>query len=166
MASPALVRLHRWVALTAGLFICVATLAAAPLVLREELTARLTPAIALAPRRAEAGDYQRVLDAAQRAAPAADSIAIIPPSRDDRATEVILGPADARTLFVNPRYGAIVADSDRQWLPFATFFRLHTRYAVGPVGEYVVAALGAALAFLASTGLWMWWPGRSPRAWK
>lgn len=159
MTSPRLVRAHRYVALGLGAFIVLIGSTGASLVFRDELTAWFTPAVRVDPAPPAAGWYERVLAAVRAAEPQAKSIDIAPPRRNDRAVEAIIRSARGeRHLFVDPHDGKVVADSDRQWLPFATFFQLHKRLMAGEAGEYVVAAAGTGLAFLAVTGLVMWWP--------
>jgi len=159
MTSPRLVELHRYIALTLGAFIVAMGLTGASLVFRDELTAWFTPAVRIASSTPAPGQYERVFAAARSAEPQATSIEIVPSLRNDRAPEIIVGSARGeRHLFIDPHDGAVVADSDRQWLPFATLFQLHKRFMAGEFGEYLVAITGAALAFLAVTGLVMWWP--------
>lgn len=159
MTSPRLLQAHRYVALGLGALIVVIGSTGASLVFRDELTAWFTPAVRIDPGSPAAGWYERVLAAVRAAAPQAKSIDIAPSRRTDRATEAIIrGPGGERHLFVDPHQGKVVADSDRQWLPFATFFQLHKRLMAGESGEYLVAAAGMALGFLAVTGLVMWWP--------
>ena len=159
MTSPKLASAHRYVALGLGLVIALLGLTGASLVFRDELTAWFTPAVKIAWVTPAPGQYERILAAARKAEREAKSIEIVPSPRADRAPEVvILGAHGERHLFVHPRDGAVLADSDREWLPFAVLFQLHMRLMSGDFGEYVVAAAGTALAFLAVTGLILWWP--------
>jgi uncharacterized iron-regulated membrane protein len=159
VTSPALVRVHRYVALGLGALVVPMGLTGAALVFREELTAVFTPAVKVSPQPVPAGEYQRILAAARRVEPGARSLDIVPSGRPERAAEVILyraGPE--RHLFVDPHDGAVVADSDREFLPFAAFFQLHRRFMLGEPGEYAVGVAGLALAFMAISGLVLWWP--------
>ena len=163
MTSPGLIRVHRWVALGLGAFVLLVTVAGASLVYRDELTVFFTPAIAIGPHAPGAGEWQRVLAAARSRDADARAVEIVPAQRDDRAWEAILGGARAgRSLFIDPRDGRIVADSDRQSLPFVTLFRMHTSLFLGPRGEYLVGLAGFALFFMAASGVVLWWP----RVWK
>ena len=159
MTSPTLVQVHRWVALTLGALIVIIGATGAALVFRDELTAFFTRAVAIDPAPVAPGQYERVFAAVRKADPDARSIDIVPSSRRDRAFEVSIEDASGgRDLFVDPHDGRIVADSTREWLPFAAFFRIHKRLMAGEAGEYVVVAAGFALVFLAATGLVLWWP--------
>ncbi len=159
MTSPGLIRVHRYVALGLGALVVLMGLTGAALVFREELTAVFTPAVNVSAQPVTAGGYQRILAAARRVDPGARSLDIVPSGRADRAAEVIIyktGPE--RHLFVDPHDGTVVADSEREWLPFATFFQLHRRFMLGEPGEYAVGVAGVALAFMAASGLVLWWP--------
>ena len=165
MSSPGLVRIHRWVALALGALVVLMGLTGASLVFRDELTAVFTPAVRISPSPVGAGRYERILAAARRAEPALKSLDIVPSTHSARATEVILyrGRAE-RHLFVDPHDGAVVADSDREWLPFAVLFQMHRQFLLGEPGEYAVGIAGFALAFMAVSGLIMWWPRKLKQA--
>ena len=158
MTTPGLLRLHRYVALSLGAIVVVLGMTGASLVFRDELTAWFTPAIAIAPGPIAPGQYERLWAATRRAEPAASWVEIVPALADRAAEIIIVDARGERHLFVDPRDGAVVADSDREWLPFATLYQVHRRFLMGETGEYVMAAGGAALSFLAVTGLVLWWP--------
>jgi uncharacterized iron-regulated membrane protein len=161
--SPTLVRVHRYVALGLGLLVVAIGLTGAALVFRDELTSFVTPAVKVSSAPVAPGEFARILAAARTAEPAARSLDIAPAERIDRAAEVIIhGDRGERYLLVDPHDGAVVADGDRQWLPFSTLYELHRRFLSGVAGEYAVGFAGFALVFLAVSGLVMWWP----RKWK
>ena len=167
MASPGLVRIHRWVALAMGGFIVLAGLTGAALVFRDELTPVFTPAVNVAAGAVSPGAYERILRAARVAEPRAGSFDIVISPRADRAAEVIVRrPGSDRYLFVDPHDGRVVADSDREWLPFATLYQLHRRLLAGVPGEYAVGIVGLALVFLAVSGVVMWWPRKAAYAFR
>ena len=160
-----LARIHRYVAFGAGAFVVLVTLAGASLVFRDVLTAWITPSVAIAPRVQPPDSWQRTLESARAREPRAASFEMIRSARADRATEVIVeSPNGVRHLFIDPYDGAVVADSDTQWLPFATFFRMHKNLFAGDGGEYLVGAAGAALAFMVVSGVILWWPRRWKQA--
>ena len=163
MTSPALVRVHRYVALGLGLFVAALGLTGAALVFRDELTAVVTPGIEVSSAPVAPGGYSRILAAVRRVDPTASSIDIAPAERVDRAAEVVVhGKGGEHYLLIDPHDGAVAADGDRQWLPFSTLYEFHRRFLSGAAGEYAVGITGFALAFLAVSGLVMWWP----RKWK
>jgi len=167
VTSPALVRVHRSVALGLGLLVVALGLAGAALVFRDELTPLFTPAVAVSPAPVPPGPYARILAAARGVDPAARSLDIAPAERADRAAEVIIhGDRGERYLLVDPHDGAVVADGDREWLPFATLYEFHRRFLLGAAGEYAVGFTGFALAFLAVSGLVMWWPRKLKQAFR
>lgn len=163
MTSPTLLRVHRWTALGLGVVVLLVSCAGAALVFRDDLTATFTPQVVIAPREVAADVHQRMLAAARSVDPDAREVEIVPAERSNRAFEVILkGAAPERHLFVDPHDARIVADSDRQAMPFVILFVLHKQLFLGANGEYVAAAGGFALLFLAASGVVLWWP----RAWK
>lgn len=165
MTSPGLVRVHRCVALGLGAFVALVGLTGAALVFREELTAVFTPAVKVPGAPVAPGQFQRILAAVRAADPSVASVDIVPSMRADRAAGAILhGARSERYLFIDPHDGTIVADSEREWLPFATFYELHRRFLAGARGEYAVSIAGFALVFLAVSGLVMWWPRRWKQA--
>lgn len=167
MASPGLVRIHRWVALVLGAFIVLVGLTGAALVFRDELTPVFTPAAKVPAGPVSPGAYERILRAARVAEPHAGSLDIVMSPRADRAAEVIVHrPASDRYLLVDPRDGSVAADSEREWLPFATLYQLHRRLLLGAPGEYAVGIVGLALAFLAASGVVMWWPRKAAYAFR
>ena len=165
MTRAGLGRLHRYAGLGAGILVVLVTLAGASLVFRDTLTAWITPAVAIAPRVPPPDAWQLMFEAARALEPRAASIEIVSSAHADRASEVIAeGPRGVRHLFIDPYDAAVVADSERQWLPFATFFRLHKNLFAGDGGEYVVGAAGATLAFMVVSGVILWWPRRWKQA--
>ncbi len=149
---------HKFIALGAGVFIVSICLAGALLAFRDPLAPIVSPALMLQADAPTTGHYARVLAAAKSVAQPNESIEIRPHPRPDRAAFVGLHGGAARTLYLNPHSGAIVADSAADWLPFDVLFRLHRTLLAGDVGEYLVAAVGAALTIMCLTGLVLWWP--------
>ena len=157
-----LLLIHKYIALSAGVFIAIICLSGASLVFRDDLAPWFTPALSIVPQAPSAGEYQRVLTAVTSQVPDAASVEIRVPSRRDRAVSVTLETPDARRLYINANTGAVVADSASQWLPFDAFFKLHRHFLAGAKGEYFVAAIATMLVVMATTGLILWWP----QAWK
>jgi uncharacterized iron-regulated membrane protein len=154
-------------ALASGAFVVLIGLSGAALVFRDELTPVFTPAAKVSAAPASPGAYERILRAARAAEPGAASLDIAISPRADRAAEVIVHRTGSdRYLFVDAHDGTVVADSDREWLPFATLYQLHRRFLLGVPGEYAVGLLGLALAFLAVSGIVMWWPRKAAYAFR
>ena len=168
MTSPALVRVHRYVALGLGVLVVAMGLTGASLVFRDELTAFFTPAVKVSAAPVAAGEYARIVAAVRSTEPDAKSMDIVPSARVDRAMEVIAYRSDGseHNLFVDPHDGKVVADGEREWLPFAAFFHLHRRFLLGPAGANIVGIAGLTLAFLAVTGLVLWWPRKLAQAFR
>ena len=167
MISPGLVRVHRFIALGLGPLVVAMGLTGASLVFREELTAFFTPEVKVSRASVEPGQYARVVAAAARIEPGARSMDIVPAQRPDRATQVVVHTAAGEHyLYVDPHDGKVVADGERQWLPFATLFELHRRFMLGIPGEYAVGIAGFALAFMGVSGLVLWWPRKLKQAFR
>lgn len=167
MTSPALARIHRYVALGLGPVVVAMGLTGAALVFREELTALFTPAVKLADAPVAPGQYARIVAAVAAIEPDARSMDIVPAGRPDRATQVVIhAAAREHYLFVDPHDGKVVADGERQWLPFATLYELHRRLMLGVPGEYAVGIAGFALAFMGVSGLVLWWPRKLKQAFR
>ena len=159
MTSPRLIRAHRIVALGLGAVVILVCCAGAALVLRDELTAFFTPQVVIAPRDVPADAYQRMLAAARSVDPEAHTVEIVTAARSDRAYEIILkGARGERHLFVDPHDARVVADNERQAMPFVTLFTLHRELFLGSNGAYLAAAGGFALLFLAASGMVLWCP--------
>jgi len=167
MTSPRLQRVHRYVALGLGAVIALMGLTGAALVFREELTALFTPAVRIAETAVAPGQYARIVAAVGRVEPGARSLDIVPAQRPDRATQVVIH-AEGREhyFYVDPHDGRVVADGEKQWLPFATLFELHRRFMLGLPGEYAVGIAGFALAFMGVSGLVLWWPRKLKQAFR
>jgi uncharacterized iron-regulated membrane protein len=157
-----LLLVHKYIALSVGIFIATVCLSGASLVFRDDLAPLFTPAISIVPQAPSPGEYQRVLAAVLSRVPDAVSVEIRVPARRDRAADVVLDTPDARRLYINPNTGTVVADGATEWLPFDAFFELHRQLLAGAKGEYFVAAIATLLVVIAITGLILWWP----RAWK
>ena len=167
MNSPGLARIHRYVALGLGPFVVAMGLTGAALVFREELTALFTPAVKISEAGVAPGQYARVVAAVEKVEPGASSMDIVPAQRPDRATQVVVHTAAGEHyLYVDPHDGTVVADGERQWLPFATLFELHRRFMLGIPGEYAVGIAGFALVFMGLSGLALWWPRKLKQAFR
>jgi len=167
MNSPRLQRVHRYVALGLGPVIVMMGLTGAALVFREELTALFTPAVRVAQAAVPPGQYARIMAAVVKVEPDVRSLDIVPAQRPGLATQVVVHVEfRERYLYVDPHDGRVVADGERQWLPFATFYELHRRLMLGVPGEYAVGVAGLALAFLGVSGLVMWWPRKLKQAFR
>lgn len=161
MPKKILLLIHKYIALSVGIFIATVCLSGASLVFRDVLAPWFTPAMKIEPQASSPGEYQRVLAAAAARVPGAASVEIRPPARPDLAVDVALDTPDARSLYVNPHTGAVVAYTASQWSPFHSLFRLHRYFLTGDWGEYLVAGIGTLLVVMAGSGLVIW----CPRAW-
>lgn len=149
---------HRWVGLALAAAVAAVALSGGLLLLRDPYYRAVYPALAEPP-----GDGQRalrpaVLQAIERRWQAEGVRLVRFPRAGLNAYQVWLG--DGTEAFVHPRSGEVI---DRwRWherLP-AFLFELHAHLLVRPAGELVNGVLALLTAFLALSGLVLWWPAR------
>lgn len=159
----AVVVVHRWLGLVAGLLLVVIGLSGSALVFRQEIDEALNPEllrVAPAPTRVP---MQQLLDAARRAFPDEAPSRIRMPRTPEGVVEVWLGRAPSRYVYVDPYRGTVLGA--RRPTEFLTgwLFYLHTKLLAGAAGERVVGVGALVLAALSLTGLVLWRPRRRPR---
>jgi uncharacterized iron-regulated membrane protein len=151
-----LVALHRWAALTAGIFLATMGLTGATLVYKDEIEARAHPErfVPDAP-----ANYEAVLATARSVVPGARTYTIRIPHAG-HSFVVDANGADARRLHVDPRDGRLISEAGRtdDWMDFVE--HLHTHLLDGDAGEVLIAVFGLFLLAIALTGLLQGWPRR------
>ena len=156
VSKQRLVALHRWAALTAGIFLATMGLTGATLVFKDEIEARTHPErfLLVGPPR-----YEAVLANVRAAAPGARTYTIHIPAAE-HAFRVDANAAKFRRMQVDPRDGRIISQGGRtdDFLDFLE--RLHTHLLDGEAGEVAIAVLGLFLVVIAITGLLQGWPRR------
>ncbi|GGZ07939.1 PepSY-associated TM helix domain-containing protein [Novosphingobium colocasiae] len=65
-----------------------------------------------------------------------------------------------RYVTLDPGDGRVLAAGTVWRFPFELALQLHYRLLAGSAGLVIVTLNGVALALIAGTGLWQWWPGR------
>jgi uncharacterized iron-regulated membrane protein len=156
VSKQKLVALHRWAALTAGIFLATMGVTGATLVYKGEIEARAHPErfFADAPAR-----YEAVLATARSVVPGARSYTIRIPQAG-HSFVVDANATDARRLHVDPRDGRLISEGGRteDWMDFVE--QLHTHLLDGDAGEVLIAVFGLFLLTIALTGLLQGWPRR------
>lgn len=160
-----LLRIHRIIALSAGVLIVAICVSGALLVYRDALAPIASPSL-LVGASAEPVAYARILANARAQATAGERIEIRPHAEPARAALVALHGETIRFLYVNPRTGAIVGGGAGNEGLFEILFRFHRYLLAGDRGEYVVAFLASLLTVLGVSGLVMWWPRKWRSAWR
>jgi uncharacterized iron-regulated membrane protein len=150
--------LHRYVAFAGIAVFLVLGATGSLLLFRSDLEHMLHPERRLAAVPVEGLRYQRVLEAARRAAPGAQAWRINPPANLVHAVQVLAEGPDEMLLFLHPSSGQILSSGAVHEYPVDWMLELHIELLAGPVGKFVVFLTGIALLALVATGLALWWP--------
>lgn len=80
----------------------------------------------------------------------------------DQVWRVKLAPdtGPGRDLLVNPHDGSVLGEGSNLSRLLSQIHQLHTRILAGAPGRAIVGWGGVALLLLASSGLYLWWPGK------
>ena len=153
-------RVHRWIALTLGLWFAVAGVTGSILVFWKELDAPARSALAVGPPLA----IVELLKAATAAWPAeADIFRIFPPApgvaepiRFEALVPDARGRERRRTLRLDPATGARIGEDGwgESWVQ--VIYDLHDGKLFGPWGDWPVGFAGIAFLVLISSGAWLW----------
>jgi vanillate O-demethylase ferredoxin subunit len=162
-SREALVVLHRWTGLIAGVLLLGQGLTGSVVAFRDELN-RLLHAEALTVSPAPvAQPVQSLLDQVRAAHPALYVERIEYPQRADEAFVFRLeaaGHKAARYVAVDQYRGEITRDAALAGWPVEWLYRLHQQLLAGKRGEIVVGVTGVALLVLCLSAPFVWWPGR------
>lgn len=163
----AIIVLHRWIGLTAGLLCVVLAVTGAVLAMRPQAEPVIypqyrAPASCLAP----AASLDAMLASARRAHAGEASYIRFSPGSDESARVRF---RDAETVFVDPCSGSVLGTQNRYGGLFGTFEQLHTlAFEEGlsaklfgtSLHKLVSGSAAIVLIFLALGGLYLWWPRR------
>jgi uncharacterized iron-regulated membrane protein len=152
-----LLRLHRWLGLTAGAVFAIAAVSGAVLVYADELNVLLSgPSVPTTPGRLGAAELQSRIEGQL---PGARIVRVIWPSDGPNVLNVrALDNGRSRDFVFDAGSGALLRPRSQHWL-LTTVRRVHAGLLLGPVGG-VVVQLASWLAIVSfSAGLYLWWPG-------
>lgn len=160
MKPRTLLTFHRWLALAFAPFLMLQAVTGAALLFRAEIAALIDP-----PRATASGTsvpLSAMAQAARQAWPDYRLARIYLPETADGTAFAQLDGANAsvRHVLIDPGNGAVLSQGSIWHYPLEAALQLHYRLASGNVGLAFVGLYGIALALLAITGLWHWWPGR------
>ena len=162
-SRKALVALHRWTGLIAGVLLLSQGLTGSVVAFRDELNHLLhRDALTVAPTPA-VQPVQSLLDQVRSAHPGLHVERIEYPRHADEAYLFRLEAAKheaPRYVAVDPYRGVITRDAALAGWPIEWLYRLHQQLLAGQRGELVVGATGIALLLLCLTAPFVWWPGR------
>lgn len=161
--------IHKWVGLTAGLLASLVGISGSLLLYREEIGRRVrnvpTSVTCTSPRL----PLEDLLAGALHASAGATPLLLSLPPRDGALPEVLLltTSGQLRLLAVNPCSGDVFGTLNGggpTWVDGVA--RLHTSFALGRFGRWLVAAVALSLIFLALSGIRLFLRGPRPfHAW-
>ncbi|MCB2046867.1 MAG: PepSY domain-containing protein [Novosphingobium sp.] len=152
---------HRWIALVFAPLLLLQAATGAILLFRDELTQFALPA--------ETGKDGKIVPlstlagAAIKAFPDLHLKRIFFPVEGKSAAFAQLEGTDGtmRYAAIDPDSGIVLASGSIWRFPHEAALQVHYKLMSGPVGLAIVALNGLALAVLALSGVWHWWPGAS-----
>jgi uncharacterized iron-regulated membrane protein len=155
-ARRALLALHQWVGLAAGLFLVVISVSGSALVFESDIDRALNPSTSFVPPGQRTLPLETLVGQVRAAYPADQVTGVRIADKPDQAYELSL--RSRQSAMVNPYTGAVLGLRDHE-RSFARWVHLvHTRLAAGDIGERMVGGLSVAMLGLAMTGLVLWWP--------
>jgi len=169
MFRRALLAVHQWVGLAAGLFLVVISISGSALVFENEIDRALNPSSSFVTPAAERLRIEAMVARVAAAYPRDQVTGIRIADRPDQACEVSL--RSRQGAMVNPYTGELLGLRDHE-KSFARWVHLlHTRFDLGEAGEKMVGGFSVAMLGLALTGLFLWWPRKilkvgSASSWK
>jgi len=159
----ALVLLHRWTGVIAGVLLLSQGLTGTVVAFRDELNHAIhRDALTVTPAPL-AQPVQSLLDLVRREHPDLRVERIEYPQRNDQAYVFRLENAERkepRYVAVDPYRGAITRDAPLAQWPVEWIYRLHQQMLSGERGQIVVGVTGISLILLCLTAPFVWWPGR------
>ena len=158
MFRRALLTLHQWVGLAAGIFLVVISISGSALVFENEIDRTLNRSTSFVTPGAAALTIETLIARVQAAYPADRVTGVRIADKPDQAYEVsVRGRGGA---MVNPYTGDLLGLRDHEKSLARWVHLLHTRFVAGEIGEKMVGGFSVAMLGLAITGLVLWWPRR------
>lgn len=162
LPKRSLLAIHKYVALTAALFILIQSITGMMLVYRVEL-ARLLDSQGMV-RHSMSGDapLSAVLDSIQRENPGYAIQRLVYPAAPDGTYFAHLVNAEGtyRYASTDPGNGRILRSGSIWSFPVEAALFVHFRLMTGRLGLMIVLLTGLSVVVLAATGLMFWWPRR------
>ena len=158
-----MVGVHLWIGLAAAPLLLVLGLTGALLVIEEPIAVRLDAATALVHPGTTRRSTAEMMASVQRVYPAAQLTALqLAQPRDQSVALTVTVPAKKRveTVLVDPYTARVLGTQGNQQRFFRNVRELHRRLLSGQRGNVVILWTTLALALLAITGPFVWWPRR------
>ena len=155
----AVLKLHLWVGLAAGLLLLGAAVSGALLVFEQKIDDALNPGLAKVQPHGEALNLTQAKAAIERAYPNYAVVAFDIPETPDHSAGAYLEDKGGKSLDVayNPYTGEVlgIVDDNRFTRKLHGF---HTHLLAGEFGSDVMGLGAALLSFLGVSGIYLWWP--------
>ena len=150
----ALLKIHLYIGLFAGLVILVLGISGAILALQSEGPAS-SPWVA---PNGQPSSAAHVVEAVRRARPGQPLLGFAIPDAPDRAYGVLVR---GRRVFVDPYTLSIVDEQPPQQPFYRSVYTIHATLGAGEIGRKIVGAATILSVFSVFTGLYLWWPARA-----
>ena len=155
----ALLWLHRWVGVLAGLVILVIAVTGAALVFEHSIQRWVRPDLypTAATSKAERAPIQIAINELRETQPQARVLGLRLPRDEQDALVLFVGP---QAIHFDPRDGSLLGTRPRAGGWEQTMMKLHVNLMQGTTGGTIVVVATFVTLSLALTGLWLWWPLR------
>jgi uncharacterized iron-regulated membrane protein len=154
----ALLFVHRWLGLTAGLVLLVSGLTGALLVLAKPLDRALNAHLFRVAPAAPAG-FDGIFAELRAAHPGADLIFRLPREPGESLLVYVKGTADMQVHY-DPATGRLLGVRGATEGPYNLLFELHSELLSGQTGRPILALAALAYLVMLIAGLALWWPRR------
>jgi len=155
---PAVLKLHRWLALAAMAPLTLLGVTGAVLTFENELDQALNPALWSVAAGGQRLDWQAILDRARRKYPSDRVVALRLPTQETLSAELSL--ASGLLVYCDPHDGAVRGARRRPEILMARIHQFHTNLLLGKHGSRVMGVSSLLLIVLSLSGLVLWWRGK------
>jgi uncharacterized iron-regulated membrane protein len=165
----ALLKIHRWVGLIAGIAILVLAVTGCVLVFESDIERSLHASVLKVTPGAERVPLQQAVEAVRAAYPSDTPTGVSFPQRPNHALQINL--RSGLTAGVDPYSGRVLGTIDRSKSVTVFVHVLHTRFLAGRPGELVAGGFTVVTLLMALSGVYLWWPRqiwtvKSSRSWR
>ncbi|MEJ1962682.1 MAG: PepSY-associated TM helix domain-containing protein [Gammaproteobacteria bacterium] len=157
----ALFQIHLWLGVAIGLYLCVVSTTGAALLFRIDLQRAVHPSLLVPESRDLRPTPADIFDALAIAYPTGQIAGVDSPTTARPVYLAYVTQADAfRTVLADPSTGRILGELPDS-SPIGVLQDLHFNLLAGQTGEVVNGVGAICLLLLATTGMVIWWPGRT-----
>lgn len=152
---PAVLKIHRWLALAAMVPLLLLGLTGAVLTFENELDHALNPTLWSVAPGGQRLEWQAVLDRVRRKYPSDRVVALRLPTQETLSAEVSL--ASGLLVYCDPHDGAVRGARRRPEILMTRVHQFHTNLLLGAYGSRVMGVSALVLIVLSLTGIVLWW---------